>query len=159
MPFTISDLSHVWILCDVYENDLAFVHARRIRRHPFERLSGTLSSRGVSAISDRFSIRISAPPRSASKWRIPGMMRLGMFVEATFHGHAEPGPRAWSRPPPFCTCTTANGSMCRRARNTFRRVEVRGGKMIPPGQQEILSGIRPGDRVVTNALDLKRIDR
>src|SRR5579864_2050493 len=25
-PFTISDLSHVWILCDVYENDLANVH-------------------------------------------------------------------------------------------------------------------------------------
>src|SRR4029077_21015130 len=24
--FIISDLSHVWILCDVYENDLAFVH-------------------------------------------------------------------------------------------------------------------------------------
>src|SRR5258708_17534792 len=25
-PFTISDLSYVWILCDVYENDLAKVH-------------------------------------------------------------------------------------------------------------------------------------
>ena len=25
-PFTISDLSHVWIVCDVYENDLAQVH-------------------------------------------------------------------------------------------------------------------------------------
>src|ERR1700693_672527 len=24
-PFTISDTSHVWIICDVYENDLAFV--------------------------------------------------------------------------------------------------------------------------------------
>ncbi len=25
-PFTISDMSHVWIICDVYENDLAQVH-------------------------------------------------------------------------------------------------------------------------------------
>ena len=25
-PFTISDVSHVWIICDVYENDLAQVH-------------------------------------------------------------------------------------------------------------------------------------
>src|SRR5262249_35232340 len=25
-PFTISDLSHVWIICDVYENNLASVH-------------------------------------------------------------------------------------------------------------------------------------
>ena len=25
-PFTISDLSNVWILCDVYENDLRNIH-------------------------------------------------------------------------------------------------------------------------------------
>jgi len=25
-PFTISDLSYVWIICDVYENDLSNVH-------------------------------------------------------------------------------------------------------------------------------------
>ena len=25
-PFTISDLSSVWVVCDVYENDLANVH-------------------------------------------------------------------------------------------------------------------------------------
>ena len=24
--FTIADLSHVWIICDVYENDLPMVH-------------------------------------------------------------------------------------------------------------------------------------
>ena len=24
--FTIADLSHVWIICDVYENDLSTVH-------------------------------------------------------------------------------------------------------------------------------------
>ena len=45
--------------------------------------------------------------------------------------------------------------MCRKAPNTFRRVEVRSGQMIPPGRQEILSGIRPGDRVVADALLLE----
>jgi membrane fusion protein, heavy metal efflux system len=25
-PFTISDLSHVWIICDVWENNMAQVH-------------------------------------------------------------------------------------------------------------------------------------
>ena len=39
--------------------------------------------------------------------------------------------------------------------NTFRRVEVRSGKMISPGQQEILSGVRPGERAVADALDLQ----
>jgi cobalt-zinc-cadmium efflux system membrane fusion protein len=37
----------------------------------------------------------------------------------------------------------------------FRRVEVRTGKMLPEKQQEIVSGIKPGDQVVTNALDLQ----
>jgi cobalt-zinc-cadmium efflux system membrane fusion protein len=31
-PFTISDLSHVWILCDVYENDLPNVHVGETRK-------------------------------------------------------------------------------------------------------------------------------
>ena len=39
-PFTISNLSSVWILCDVYENDLKNVHLRRNRRHHAECLSG-----------------------------------------------------------------------------------------------------------------------
>ena len=36
--FTISDLSTVWIVCDVYENDLADRTPRRYRRGPSERL-------------------------------------------------------------------------------------------------------------------------
>jgi hypothetical protein len=32
---------------------------------------------------------------------------------------------------------------------------VRSGKMISPGQQEILSGVRPGERAVSDALDLQ----
>ena len=37
--FTISDLSRVWVLCDVYENDLAVVTPRRGGRDSSERLS------------------------------------------------------------------------------------------------------------------------
>jgi cobalt-zinc-cadmium efflux system membrane fusion protein len=39
--------------------------------------------------------------------------------------------------------------------NTFRRVEVMGGKIVPPNMEEIASGIAPGDRVVSNALVLQ----
>jgi cobalt-zinc-cadmium efflux system membrane fusion protein len=39
--------------------------------------------------------------------------------------------------------------------NSFRRVEVTAGGMLANGQQEVLSGIRPGDRVVANALVLQ----
>jgi cobalt-zinc-cadmium efflux system membrane fusion protein len=39
--------------------------------------------------------------------------------------------------------------------HTFRRLEVRGGQMIPPNQQEIIRGVRPGERVLANALLLE----
>ena len=34
----------------------------------------------------------------------------------------------------------------------FRRVEVNAGGMLPDGMQEIISGIKPGDRVISHAL-------
>jgi cobalt-zinc-cadmium efflux system membrane fusion protein len=37
----------------------------------------------------------------------------------------------------------------------FRRVEVTGGKMLPGNLQEIAGGIRPGQKVVSNALVLQ----
>jgi len=37
----------------------------------------------------------------------------------------------------------------------FRRVEVTSGGMLPGNMQEILSGIKPGDQVVQNALALQ----
>jgi cobalt-zinc-cadmium efflux system membrane fusion protein len=84
----------------------------------------------------------------------PGPMRLGMFVTATFHGERKEAhavvpaaavlhlhDREWVYVP--------------AARNKFRRVEVTGGKMLPPDMQEVASGIAPGDRVVSNALVLQ----
>jgi cobalt-zinc-cadmium efflux system membrane fusion protein len=37
----------------------------------------------------------------------------------------------------------------------FKRTEVHGGKYLPDGQQELLSGLEPGQKVVTNALALE----
>ena len=47
--FTISDLSHVWIVCDVYENDLATVHLGdtaeiRLNAYPDRMLTGRVSN-------------------------------------------------------------------------------------------------------------------
>ena len=66
----------------------------------------------------------------------PGLMRLGMFVTATFHGDDEREARHACRPPRFCTCTTASGSTCRPGDGRFRRVEVAGGNMLPGNLQE-----------------------
>jgi cobalt-zinc-cadmium efflux system membrane fusion protein len=43
--------------------------------------------------------------------------------------------------------------------NQFRRVEVVGGELVPDNTslQEIKSGLKPGDQVITNALVLDHV--
>ena len=90
--FTISDLSRVWVLCDVYENDLALVTLGeeaeiRLNAYPNIVLKGRISN--IGAILD--------PNIRTAKVRVevenPGMMRLGMFVQAKFHGQQTASPR------------------------------------------------------------------
>ncbi len=154
--FTISDLSHVWILCDVYENDLPFVRLGefadiRLTAYPDQVLKGRIGN--IGAVLD--------PNLRTAKVRLevqnPGMLRLGMFATATFYGRKED----------TFAAVPATAVLHLHDRNwiyapvgdgRFRRVEVVTGKMIPatPSQkQEILSGITPGQQVVANALDLQ----
>lgn len=151
--FVISDLSHVWILCDVYENDLALVHIGefadiRLNAYPKVGLKGRVSN--IGSILD--------PSIRTAKVRIemenPGLMRLGMFVQATFHGRQKQA-RAVVPASAILHLHDRDWVYEPRGGNTFRRVEVRSGRMIPPGRQEIVSGIRPGDQVVANALLLE----
>jgi cobalt-zinc-cadmium efflux system membrane fusion protein len=151
--FTISDLSHVWILCDVYENDLAFIHVGqsaeiRLNAYPDTILKGRLSN--IGSILD--------PNIRAAKVRIEiennGLMRLGMFVQATFHGE-ENQVRAALPASAILHLHDRDWVYVPEGFNTFRRVEVRSGRMIAPTQQEILSGLRPGQRVVREALALQ----
>jgi len=152
-PFTISDLTQVWVMCDVFENDLKNVHIGefadvRLNAYPDRVFQGKIAN--IGPILD--------PNMRTAKVRLemanPGLMRLGMFVTATFHGsdkqtHASvPATailhlhdREWVYEP--------------AGEKAFRRVEVSGGKMLPPNMQEVLSGLAPGDRVVTNALVLQ----
>ena len=37
----------------------------------------------------------------------------------------------------------------------FKRLEVVTGKMLPGNMQEVVSGMKPGDQVVSNALQLQ----
>jgi cobalt-zinc-cadmium efflux system membrane fusion protein len=149
-PFTISDLSYVWILCDVYENDLAKVHVGeaaeiRLNAYPNQALSGRIGN--VLPILD--------PTIRTAKVRIevrnPGMMRVGMFATATFRGQKKEThtvvpasailhlhDRDWVYVP--------NGE------KKFRRVRVVAGISLPNNSQEIVSGVQPGQQVVSKAL-------
>ncbi len=84
-PFTISDLSYVWIICDVYENDLDAVKVGeyaevRLTAFPNQVFKGRIDN--ILPVLD--------PNIRTAKVRIevpnPGLMRIGMFVTATFYG-------------------------------------------------------------------------
>jgi cobalt-zinc-cadmium efflux system membrane fusion protein len=154
--FTISDLSHVWIICDVYENDLALVHVGEYAEIRLSAYPDTILKARISNISP-----ILDPNLRTAKVRLevqnPGFMRLGMFVKATFHGQKKEvyavvpasavlhlHDRDWVYAP------MENGQ--------FRRLEVKGGDMLPDNMQEIRTGIQPGQRVVRNALVLQNTE-
>ena len=152
-PFTISDLSDVWIVCDVYENDLPNVRLGesvdlRLNAYPAQLRKGRISNIGT----------ILDPNVRTAKVRIevsnPGMMRVGMFVTATFHGltkemHAAvPAAAILHLHDRDWVFVSAGG-------NKFRGTEVVGGKTLPNNMQEIISGLKPGDQVVANALELQ----
>lgn len=154
--FTIADLSSVWVICDVYEDDLPKVRLGQQARivlnaYPDRPLIGHISD--IGPVLD--------PSLRSAKVRIqvanPGFLKLGMFATATFtstnkqtfavvpadsvlHLHD----RDWVYVP-------AGG-------NHFRRTEVRAGRMLDDGRrQQILSGVTPGQQVVTHALLLDQV--
>ncbi len=148
--FTISDLSRVWVLCDVYENDLANVHVGenaeiRLKAYPGRVLAARIAN--IGPILD--------PNLRTAKVRLEvangGILRPGMFVTATFHGQQEVV-RAVVPASAVLHLHDRDWVYVPDGEKSFRRVEVTAGSMVPPDQQEILAGIRPGDRVVSNAL-------
>src|SRR5277367_1053654 len=152
-PFTISDLSYVWILCDVYENDLSNVHVGetadiRLNAYPGRNFTGVISN--VGPILD--------PNIRTAKVRIqvrnPGLMRLGMFVTATFHGQQKER-RAALPATAIMHLHDRDWVYVPIKDKKFRLVEVKGGEMLPGNRQEILSGLAPGDQVVSNALEFQ----
>jgi cobalt-zinc-cadmium efflux system membrane fusion protein len=155
-PFTISDLSHVWILCDVYENDLARVHVGetaeiRLNAYPNQVFKGRISN--VLPVLD--------PTIRTSKVRIevrnPGMMRVGMFVSATFHGQKK---ETYAAVPASAILHLHDRDWVYvpAGDKKYRRVEVVAGTLLPNNMQEIVSGLNVGQQVVSNALVLQNTE-
>jgi len=156
-PFTISDISTIWIVCDVYENDLPSVRLGDtaeiiLNAYPDQPLKGKVSN--IGAVLD--------PSIRTAKVRIevqnPGMMRLGMFVRATFRGQKTE----------MHTMVPASAVLRMHDRDfvfipapdrKFRRVEVVSGDVLTgdTNLQEIQSGLKPGQQVVRNALVLDHV--
>jgi cobalt-zinc-cadmium efflux system membrane fusion protein len=152
--FTIADLSQVWVICDVYENDLPMVHVGqtadiRLNAYPDRVITGTIGE--IDAVLDpsirtaKVRIQVPNPDR---------LMRIGMFATATFHG----------RRPEHHAAVPASAILHLHDRDwvyvpagegKFRRIGVVAGAMVGEGNQEIISGLAVGQQVVTNALELQ----
>jgi membrane fusion protein, heavy metal efflux system len=149
-PFTISDVSHVWILCDVYENDLAQVHVGEfadihLAAYPKRVLKARIANIGQIMDPNLHTVKVRLEVEN------PGLMPFGMFVTATFHG---PAKEKYATVPATAILHLHDRDWVYTpvGDGWFRRMEVVGGAMLPGNQQEVTSGITPGAQVVKDAL-------
>jgi cobalt-zinc-cadmium efflux system membrane fusion protein len=152
-PFTISDLSYVWIICDVYENDLDAVKVGEtadihLSSFPDKTFKGKIDN--ILPVLD--------PAIRTTKVRLevanPGQMRVGMFVTATFYGK-KAETRAVVPSTAILHLHDREWVYAPLGNGHFKRLEVMTGNMLPGNMQEVVSGLKPGDQVVSNALVLQ----
>jgi cobalt-zinc-cadmium efflux system membrane fusion protein len=151
--FTIADLSTVWLICDVYENDIPKIQLGQtaqihINAYPDKQLTGRVSD--IGPVLD--------PSIRTAKVRIeianPGILRLGMFVTATFESKKK---NAFAIVPASAILHLHDRDwvFVPAGGNQFKRIEVSAGEMLPGNKQQILSGITPGQQVVAQVLQLE----
>ena len=150
---TISDLSRVWVLCDVNENDLAAVRVGdaaeiRVTAYPDRVLTGRVGN--IGAVLD--------PNLRTAKVRVelpnPGLLRIGMFVTATFHGEKKER-RVAVPATAVLHLHDHDWVFVATSAGMFERRSVVTGATLPGNLQEILSGLEAGERVIANALVLQ----
>lgn len=151
--FTIADLSNVWILCDVYENQLSQIRTGegaviRVAAYPNLTLRARVQNIGpiLDATSRTAKVRL--------ELKNPGQLRVGMFVNATFQAQQKET-RAAVPSTAVLHLHDRDWVYTPVGSGQFRRLEVSGGTMLPGNLQEIRKGLVAGQQVVTNALVLQ----
>jgi membrane fusion protein, heavy metal efflux system len=150
-PFTISDLSYVWVMCDVYENDLDAVHVGQfadihLNAYPDKPMKARIDN--IFPILDpnirTAKVRLEVPNPAR-------LMRVGMFATATFYGR-HPEIRAEVPATAVLHLHDRDWVFTPQGGGRFSRVEVVTGETLSKGVQEIVSGLKPGEQVVQSAL-------
>jgi cobalt-zinc-cadmium efflux system membrane fusion protein len=152
-PFTISDLTSVWIVCDVYESDMANVRMGqpvdiKLNAYPDKVFKGTISN--VGSFLD--------PNIRTAKVRVevanPGqIMRPGMFATATLFGKEK---QTYASVPASAIVHLHDRDWVYiPLQGKFKRTEIVTGGQLPNGMQQVISNLHPGDQVVTNAINLE----
>jgi cobalt-zinc-cadmium efflux system membrane fusion protein len=151
--FTIANLSQIWVLCDVYENDLGEVHLGDQAEVVFNAFPDRVFHGAVSDIS-----RILDPNLRSAKVRVVlsnlnGEMRPGMYAVATFRSRRLQ-PRLVVASSAIMRLQDRDWIFRKEDNQHFRQVEVHTLGETPDGMHEIQDGsVHPGDEVVMNALE------
>jgi len=150
--FTIANLGEVWVVCDVFENDLGEVHfgdAAEIRLNAFP---DRIFKGRVADIS-----RVLDPNTRSAKVRIvlgnaDGALRPGMFAVATFRSRKLTD-RVVVPSTAIMRLHDKDWVFCKEGDKRFRKVQIDADGLAPDGMQEIRKGVKAGDELVTNALE------
>jgi membrane fusion protein, heavy metal efflux system len=150
--FTIADLGEVWVVCDVFENDLGEVHigdAAEIQLNAFSDRSFKGKVADISRVLD-------SNTRSA-KVRIvldnhDGALRPGMFAVAKFRSRKLTD-RVVVPSTAIMRLHDKDWIFRKEGDKSFRKVLVQADGLAPDGMQELRDGVKPGDEVVANTLE------
>ncbi len=156
--FTIADLSKIWLLCDVYENNLQQVKVGdfaqiHVNAFPDQQFQGRVSN--IFGLLD--------PLTRSTKVRIEldnedGNLKPGMFATALFISQ--------SKTPKVSLPSTAVFRLHDKdwvfsplGGNRFIRIEIKTGETNTDGTIQIDDGIQAGEMIVNNALQLSAAAR
>jgi cobalt-zinc-cadmium efflux system membrane fusion protein len=150
--FTIANLSEVWVVCDVFENDLSDVHlgdAAEIHLNAFPDRSFKGKVADISRVLD--------PNTRSAKVRIvlgnaDGALRPGMFAVATFRSRKLTD-RVVIPSTAIMRLHDKDWVFRKESDKRFRKIAIQADGPAPDGMQEIRQGINSGDELVTNALE------
>lgn len=153
--FTIADLSNVWVLCDVFENDLARVRLGdraqiELNAYPQRLLTGRVAN--ISKLLD--------PNTRAAKVRIEltneaGILRPNMFATVHFISQGAE-PRTVVPSTAILRLQDRDWVFVKLNDKQFRRTEVQAGPVNADKTQQVISGLRARDQVVSDALMFDR---
>jgi cobalt-zinc-cadmium efflux system membrane fusion protein len=150
--FTIADLSQVWVICDVFENDLGDVHLGDTAEIKLNAFTDHVFKGKVADIS-----RVLDPVTRAAKVRIvlknpDGALRPGMFAAAKFESR-KTTERVVVPATAIMRLHDKDWVFRKESDKNFRRVVVQADGLAPDGTQEIRDGLKAGDEVIANALE------
>jgi cobalt-zinc-cadmium efflux system membrane fusion protein len=150
--FTVADLGQVWVVSDVFENDLGEVHVGDFAEIRLNAFPDRLFKGKVADIS-----RVLDPNTRSAKVRIvlgnaDGALRPGMYAVATFRSRKLTN-RVVVPSTAIMRLHDKDWVFRKEGDRRFRKMVVQADGLAPDGLQEIRDGVKPGDELVTNALE------